>query len=334
MPFVPTSLNTSFSRPLLSPGEALKRYPSPFFSRDALPAALEGIDDRLIIVVGPCSLHDIDSSLEYARRLKKLSLAVEKEVLIVMRAFMEKPRSTIGWKGFVYDSSFEEGILNSRQLLSEIVSMGLFISTEFLQPLIAPYIADLISMGFIGARTSSSQIHREMASALPCPVGFKNSLDGNVSVAVHGALSARSAHSFMTIDTSGSAVEALSTGNPHSFIVLRGSLARPNYSPADCLKALDLLKKEGLPPQLFIDCSHGNSGKDYIKQKEVFTSCLSLKEHLPIRGLMLESHLESGNKTSITDSCLSFEETEELIYLAASCYHRSNQPTAFETCKQ
>ncbi len=330
LPFALNSLNTSFSHPLISPEGALKRYPTPFFYKEAVPDILEGRDDRLIIVVGPCSIHDSNLALEYAIRLKALSLEVSESVLIVMRTFLEKPRSSIGWKGFLYNSPFEDSLLFGRALLSEIVSMDLLIATEFLQPLVTPYIADLIAIGFIGARTSSSQTHREMASSLPCPVGFKNNLDGNISVAVQGALSAGIPHSFMTINGSGMVSEARSLGNPHSFIVLRGSTSRPNYYRSDCLEALSLLRKEGLPPHLFIDCSHDNSGKDYLKQKEVFTSCLALRKHLPIRGLMLESHLESGNKSSITDSCLGWEETKELIYLAANHSHQSSQSRAFE----
>lgn len=268
-------------------------------------------------------LHEKNFSLEYAKRLKKLQEKVESKILLVMRAFIEKPRSRLGWKGLLHDPalqgslSLQEGLLQSRALLAELAAIGIPLATEFLQPFIVPYIADLISLGFIGARTSASQSHREFASALLCPIGFKNSTSGDITVAVHGALSARVPHSFATINTSGTVIEAHSKGNPYSFIVLRGSETGSNYHETALQEALHLLAEENLDPYFFIDCSHGNSGKDYRKQKEVFLESLHLSQKFPIRGLILESHLEPGNQISLTDSCLGWEETEELILKAA-----------------
>lgn len=311
-------LNADLSRELITPAAALREIPAPSISKESTNI-LRGQDDRLIIVTGPCSLHDPVTALEYAARLAELAHEVQDHVLLVMRAFIEKPRSRLGWKGLLADpslsgtSSFNEGILFSRKLLKDIALLGVSIATEFLEPFSAHYTADLISLGFIGARTSASQIHRQLASALPCPVGFKNSVDGDVSIAVHGALAAKSPHTFMTINQNGQAVIGSSLGNPDTFIVLRGSSRAPNYYPEALRAATNLLQEEGMPTRLMIDCSHGNSAKDYRNQAAVFQSALSG----PIMGLMLESHLLPGNELSLTDSCIGWNETRELILRAA-----------------
>lgn len=315
-------LNADLSTTLVTPHFVRGHYPPPPLS-DAPRQILRGLDERLMIVAGPCSLHDRDLALAYATRFKELADSVADKVLLVMRCFIEKPRSRLGWKGLMYDpslqgqSSLNEGLLESRGLLCEIAKMGLALSTEFLEPFSALYTADLISLGFIGARTSASQIHRELASALPCPVGFKNSLDGDISVAVHGVLAAGSSHSFMTINERAEAVVATSVGNPDCFVVLRGSTTRSNYQREFLSAASNLLQEEGLASRLMIDCSHGNSGKDFRKQPVVFKEVLQQRASFPIIGLMLESHLRPGNELSLTDSCLGFTETEELVLLAA-----------------
>lgn len=309
-------LNCHFD-PLLPPQEIVKTPFSCHEARTTIQNILQGQDDRLLIVTGPCSLHDSVTALEYAHRLQELSHKVEDNLFLVMRAFVEKPRSRLGWKGLLSgSSSLNEGLLASRHLLEQLAPC-IPLATEFLEPFSAPYLSDLISLGFIGARTSASQIHRQIASALPCPVGFKNSVEGDIAIAVHGALSARSPHAFMTINALGQAVQATSLGNPASFIVLRGSQRASNYHPEALSAALSLLQEEGLEPHLMIDCSHGNSGKDYRKQAVVFQRTLELLKEWPIRGLMLESHLRPGLELSLTDSCIGWEETEELILQAA-----------------
>lgn len=313
--------NADLSTTLITPHFVRGEYPSPPIS-DAPRQILRGVDRRLMIVAGPCSLHDRKLALEYAVRFKELADSVADKVLLVMRCFIEKPRSRLGWKGLMYDpslkgqSSLNEGLLESRRLLCEIAEMGLPLASEFLEPFSAHYTADLISLGFIGARTSASQIHRELASALPCPVGFKNSIDGDISVAVHGVLAASFSHSFMTINEKAEAVIATSSGNPDCFVVLRGSSTRSNYQKESLKAACNLLQEEGLQSPLMIDCSHGNSGKDFRKQLDVFKEVLQQRASFPIAGLMLESHLLPGNELSLTDSCLGFTETEELVFLA------------------
>lgn len=311
-------------KPLPPPGELVRAPLEPLSSfRKQARDILTGQNERLLIVAGPCSLHDKESSIAYGKKLKKLSSQVEDRVFLVMRAFIEKPRTGRGWKGLLHDPSLrgdknlKEGLHTCRAIMEELTALGLPLATEFLQPLAALYLADMVTLGFIGARTSASQTHRELASALHCPVGFKNSLSGDISVAVQGALSARSPHTFLTVTSSGMIAEAHSQGNPDTFIVMRGSEKQPNYHKGHLHEALSLLKREGLPPHLFIDCSHGNSGKDFRRQRTAFDSALTLLPELPIRGLMLESHLLDGNQISLTDSCLGWEETEELIRKAA-----------------
>ncbi len=289
---------------------------------------IEGTSPLWAFVVGPCSLHDAESALEYARKLKKLQEKVEKTCLLVMRAHVEKPRTSLGWKGLLYDpyldgsDSILDGLLISRELYLKVAGIGLPIATEFLEPLVSSYFSDLVSWGFIGARTSSSQIHRQLASLLQMPVGFKNSTDGNLESAIQGAITAQSSHNFIHMNNLGKIAEVTSPGNPFSHIVLRGSSSGPNYSSSDVLMALRKLDR-----RLLIDCAHDNSPNKPFDQKEV---CLNaLEQHLSgnskIMGVMLESHLKAGNQSisapsidpsiSLTDPCMGWEETEELIYL-------------------
>lgn len=293
---------------------------------------IQGTSSLWALVVGPCSLHDTESALQYAQRLKTLQGKVEKTCLLIMRAHVEKPRTSLGWKGLLYDPDLDgsdqiaDGLFMSRRLYLQIAELGVPIATEFLEPLAAPYLSDLVSWGFIGARTSSSQIHRQLASQLSMPVGFKNSTDGNLESAIQGALTASSPHSFIHMDTMGRACQVKSSGNPFSHIVLRGSKTATNYSSSSVLNALMLSEEAGLSHRLLIDCAHDNSPtKRPLGQKDV---CLNVLEQYSsgnqkIMGIMLESHLKAGNQSilsasidpsiSITDPCMSWEETEELI---------------------
>jgi 3-deoxy-7-phosphoheptulonate synthase len=285
---------------------------------------------RLALLVGPCSIHDPDLALEYGERLKKLSSEIE-NFFLIMRVFLEKPRTRAGWKGIVYDPHLDgsndvvSGLKIARQLLLEMAKRKIPTATELLEPLVVPYFEDLITWGLIGARTSASQPHRQMASGLPFPVGFKNDIHGELDVAICGILSARMAHSFLHIDARGQIAAVQTEGNPLTHLVLRGSETRPNFDPHSVSAGLSALHVNHLEPSLLIDCSHGNSGKDHRRQHTAFESVIdqSLHGNDAIAGLMLESHLFAGKQAvgdtqlrygiSITDSCIGWDETESLI---------------------
>ncbi|MBI5273060.1 MAG: 3-deoxy-7-phosphoheptulonate synthase [Chlamydiia bacterium] len=322
--------------PLISPGELKQLFPSHPFPKDSRRIAkqiLRREDPRVAVLVGPCSIHDPASAIEYAKRLKSLSEEVSSHFYLIMRFFIEKPRTSLGWKGILYDpglngsNDIETGLKLCRQLLLEIASLGVPCCTELLEPLVTYYIDDLLTWGLIGARTSNSQPHRQLASGLNCPVGFKNDLYGQIDSALFGTLAARSTHSHLGIDQTGHACIMHTQGNPFSHLVLRGSDQAPNYDLASVQKALEKLQKIGLEENLLIDCSHGNSAKDPELQKIAFQSVLEyiVNGYDAIAGLMLESHLFPGKQqltedpsqliygVSITDSCLSWEETGELL---------------------
>lgn len=325
---------------LLTPRELKQRLPlnadaAEFVhhSRQTVRKLLARHDQRLAIITGPCSIHDQTSALEYARRLKALSTEVEKSCFLVMRVYVEKPRTTTGWKGVLYDPNLDgsndmaKGLLWTRELLLELAALEVPVATEFLDPLAAPYFEDLVSWGFIGARTSASQPHRELASLLTLPVGFKNSMDGNVDQAIHAVIAAQSSHTFFHINEKGKLQITQSHGNENTHIVLRGSLSSPNYDPLFVQETLQKLRYRSLNPALLIDCSHGNCQKDAEKQKDAFYSILEQLEEgtEEIVGVMLESHLEPGNQflsespsslkygVSITDPCIGWETTESLV---------------------
>lgn len=306
-------------------------------SRKTIQAIIEKRDPRLLLIIGPCSIHSLEESMEYARKLKTLSERVFDSCFIVMRSYIEKSRTCDSWKGLVHDPHLNEsydiasGLHLCRSLLLELAQKKVPVATEFLSPLIAPYIEDLITWGSIGARTVSSQIHRLLASHLPMPIGFKNSIDGNIDSAIQGVCVARHRHQFLHLSDQGMISIAKSSGNPHAHIVLRGSLSGPNYDEKTVQLALDKLRKSELPPRLLIDCSHGNSGKQCFKQKEAFRDILRQiqRGNSHIFGMMIESHIEAGAQTipnrlnelqkgvSITDSCLDFASTEELALQVA-----------------
>lgn len=305
--------------------------------RASIEQILHRTDPRLVVIVGPCSIHDPASAMEYAYRLQKLSVEIEHALFPIMRLFIEKPRTYLGWKGVLYDphldgsNQIEAGLKIARKLFLEITELGVPCATELLEPLVVPYFDDLVSWGFIGARTSASQPHRQMASALPFPVGFKNDIRGELDVAIAGVLTARLSQSHIHINGEGKIASLQTEGNPLAHLVLRGSNTETNYDSLSVARTLDLLQANRLPLRLLIDCSHGNSGKDYRKQQHAVESIIEqvMEGNEAILGFMLESHLFEGRQpltdqpeqlqygVSITDPCLGWEETESLLKWAA-----------------
>ncbi|MCV2447239.1 3-deoxy-7-phosphoheptulonate synthase [Paracoccus sp. DMF] len=307
-------------------------------SRAAIRAILAGADRRLLVVVGPCSIHDPKAALDYAARLAEERRALSDRLEIVMRVYFEKPRTTVGWKGLINDphldgsDRIEDGLPMARRLLLDINRMGLPAATEFLDPILPQYFADLIAWGAIGARTTESQIHRQLASGLSCPVGFKNGTDGGVQVALDAIRSAAGAHSFPAITADGRAAIARTTGNAACHLVLRGGHAGPNYGAADVDAAAAAAARVGVDPGIVIDASHANSGKDAARQPAVIADIAAQIRggEARIRGVMLESNLVAGRQDlapgrvptygqSITDACLGWEDTRRLLHdLAAT----------------
>jgi 3-deoxy-7-phosphoheptulonate synthase len=304
-----------------------------FDSRERVARILQQQDPRLLVVVGPCSIHDVAGALEYGTRLNALRAEFADHMEIVMRVYFEKPRTTIGWKGLINDPhlngsyDIETGLKKARKLLLELASMGLPTATEFLDPIIPQYTADLVTWAAIGARTTESQTHREMASGLSMPVGFKNSTEGGLQIALDAMLSARTPHSFLGIDQEGFTSIIRTTGNSAGHIVLRGGRSRPNYDATSILEAETKLTQAGLPPVLMVDCSHANSGKQHARQEEVWQSIIQqrLAGTRSLIGVMVESYLFEGCQpfpqqlsdlkygVSITDACLGWEATERMF---------------------
>jgi 3-deoxy-7-phosphoheptulonate synthase len=302
-------------------------------SRERVARILKREDPRLLVVVGPCSIHDVDGALDYGARLNRVRQEMADQMEIVMRVYFEKPRTTIGWKGLVNDphldgsNDIETGLKKARRLLLDLTALGLPTATEFLDPIIPQYIDDLVSWAAVGARTTESQTHREMASGLSMPVGFKNGTDGSLQIALDAMISARTPHSFLGIDQDGVTSIIRTTGNPVGHVVLRGGRARPNYDAASLNEAEQQLGRAGLPPVLMVDCSHANSGKQHARQEEVWRSVIEQRKqgNRAIIGAMVESYLEEGNQpfprkvselcygVSITDACLGWEATERML---------------------
>ena len=326
------------TRPLLAPAILAEEIPltalastQVYETRRAIEAILDGNDARLLVVVGPCSVHDTKAALEYASRLKPVAEALSDELLVVMRVYFEKPRTVVGWKGLINDPDLDEsyhinkGLRLARQLLADLLQLGMPAATEFLDTTFGQFYADLISWGAIGARTAESQIHRELASGLSMPVGIKNRTDGNVQIAVDAIQAARSRHLFPSLTKEGAPAILETTGNPYAHLVLRGgSETGPNFDAGSIESAAQLLLAAGLPQTMMVDCSHGNSEKDPRRQIEVAAAIVSNLTNSPVRALMLESHLVAGRQDapitygqSITDACLGFEETEMLLYRIA-----------------
>jgi 3-deoxy-7-phosphoheptulonate synthase len=298
-------------------------------------AAIENIgnrtDPRMVMLVGPCSIHDEKAGLEYAERLAVLADEVKESILIVMRVYFEKPRTTVGWKGLINDPNLDgtfdmqEGLKRARAFLLKVGELGLPAGTEFLDPFTPQYLADLVSWGAIGARTTESQTHRQMASGLSMPIGFKNGTGGSCQIAVDAMMAARSPHAFLGIDLDGRASVVNTVGNRAQHLILRGG-SSPNYDEESVASASALLEIAGLPPNVVIDCSHANSNKDHNRQPIVFRETMRqrVEGNEGVIGLMLESHLNEGNQPmgdpadlkygiSITDACINWESTEELL---------------------
>ncbi|WP_217477015.1 3-deoxy-7-phosphoheptulonate synthase [Stutzerimonas stutzeri] len=334
------------AQPLPSPAVLRQRLPLDAIladriqtDRDAIRAILDGRDPRLLVVVGPCSLHDPAAALEYAERLAELAPQVDDQLLLVMRAYVEKPRTTIGWKGLVYDPHLDgsgdmaEGLHLSRRLMLDILERGLPIATELLQPLAAGYFDDLLGWAAIGARTSESQIHRELVSGLDLPVGFKNGTDGSLGVACDAMRSAEHAHRHFGIDDLGHPALLQTRGNPDVHLVLRGGHAGPNHDPQSVAIARAALQRQGIAPRIMVDCSHANSGKDPRRQPDVLDSVIDqrLAGESSLRGVMLESHLFDGCQplsgelrygVSVTDGCLGWKATAQALRQAADRLRR------------
>jgi 3-deoxy-7-phosphoheptulonate synthase len=302
-------------------------------SRERIIRILRQEDPRLLVVVGPCSIHDQKGALEYAARLNALRQEFASRLEIVMRVYFEKPRTTIGWKGLINDphldgsQDIETGLKIARRLLLDITGLGLPTATEFLDPIVPQYTADLVTWAAIGARTTESQTHREMASGLSMPVGLKNSTDGSLQTAIDAMGATRHPHSFLGIDQDGVTSIVRTSGNPHVHIVLRGGRAKTNYDAESIRAAEEKLKAEKLPPVLMVDCSHANSSKQFAKQEDVWRSVIQqrVEGSRPLIGLMVESNLHEGNQpiptnlkelrygVSLTDSCIGWETTERML---------------------
>ncbi len=302
-------------------------------SRERIIRILRQEDPRLLVVIGPCSIHDEKSALEYATKLNVLRQEFADRMEIVMRVYFEKPRTTIGWKGLINDphldgsQDIETGLKIARKLLLEITGMGLPAATEFLDPIVPQYIADLVTWAAIGARTTESQTHREMASGLSMPVGLKNSTDGSLQVAIDAMGATRNSHSFLGVNEDGVTSIVRTNGNPNAHVVLRGGRAMTNYDAASIQTAETKLVSEKLPPVLMVDCSHANSEKKFAKQEDVWHSVIEQRVGgtQSLIGLMVESHLSEGNQpipkniselrygVSITDSCVGWEATERML---------------------
>jgi len=317
-------------------------------TRNAIRNILTGEDDRLLVVVGPCSIHDPDAAREYAHRLRALMPQLSAQLCVVMRVYFEKPRTTVGWKGLINDPYLDgsckinDGLRIARHLLMDLAELGVPAGTEFLDLITPQYVADLVSWGAIGARTTESQAHRQLASGLSCPVGFKNGTSGNLQIAIDAIQSATHSHTFLSHTKQGQSAIFATTGNPDCHIILRGGRGTTNYDIHSIGQASTHLKKAGLMDRVMVDCSHANSSKDHRRQPEVFRY---LADHLAqgeqrILGLMVESHLVAGRQDvepgaaltygqSITDACIAWDETEVLLKeLAQAVAQRQTQGRA------
>src|SRR3954469_546326 len=332
---------------LLAPMQVMRELPATerseettFAGRKAVHDILRGADDRLLVVVGPCSIHDAKAALDYGQRLKRERDRLESDLAIVMRVYFEKPRTTVGWKGFINDPHLDEtfdineGIRLARKLLLEIDELGVPCGTEFLDLISPQYIADLIAWGAIGARTTESQSHRQLASGLSCPVGFKNGTDGNIRIAVDAIKAASARHHFISVTKSGHVAVFKTAGNEDCHVILRGG-KQPNYDAASVEAACRELAAAGLAQHLMIDFSHANSSKQYQKQAEVASDVARqlAKGERRIAGVMIESHIHPGRQdlvpgkaleygVSITDACLGWEDTKHLLETLADGVRR------------
>jgi len=339
------------SAPMVSPNTLIKQFPqsakaseSVFSARQVIKEILYGEDKRLMVLVGPCSIHDTKAALEYANKLLKLKEDLDEDLFIVMRVYFEKPRTTVGWKGLINDPYLDEsfdidkGLATARKLLSDLGEIGMPVGVEYLDVLTPQYLSDLISWGAIGARTTESQSHRELASALSCPVGFKNGTSGSLDIAIDAILSANSPHHLLSVNKDGGISHFNSLGNETAHIILRGGKDGTNYSKEQVERTCERLKNKGLVSKVMVDFSHANSEKQFKNQLKVGADVASQIENgsKSIFGVMIESHLNEGNQkvgpltslkygVSITDSCIGWNDTEELLRaLAKSVKIRNN----------
>jgi len=333
-------VNIQRTEPLISPVDLVKELPltpeveaTVLEGRRQIQAVLRGDDPRFLVIVGPCSIHDEKAALDYAVRLKKLSDEMSDHVLLVMRVYFEKPRTTVGWKGLLYDPNLDdtfdinEGLRRARTLHTKIGEMGVFTGTEFLDPIVPQYLAGMVSWAAIGARTTESQTHRQMASGLSMPVGFKNGTDGSAQVAVDAMISARAPHAFLGIDHFGQTCVVQTSGNAYGHLVLRGGNSGPNFGSDAIAEACALLSKSDVPSQMMVDCSHGNSNKDHTRQGIALKDIIEQRVagNANIIGCMLESNINPGAQklngdlasleygVSVTDACIGWDETDELM---------------------
>ena len=348
-------VNVVSTEQLISPVELVRQVPASAAAektvlegRNQIRRILSGEDDRMMMVVGPCSIHDEKAAVDYASRILELRKELEDRLLIVMRVYFEKPRTTVGWKGLIYDPhlddtfDIDEGLRVARRLMHSITEMGVYTGTEFLDPIVPQYLADLVCWATIGARTTESQTHRQMASGLSMPVGFKNGTDGNPQTAVDALISAESPHAFLGIDHFGQTSVIHTNGNPNGHMVLRGGRFGPNYAEEYVSEAQGLLKGSGVRTDLLVDCSHGNSNKDHNLQPVAFRDVVTQRAdgNDRIIGCMLESNINPGAQkltgsldtlqygVSVTDACLGWEETSELLRWARERIERRTPVTA------
>jgi 3-deoxy-7-phosphoheptulonate synthase len=332
-----SDLHVAGFQPLISPHDLLAELPLGERraalvreSRDEVRRILTGSDDRLLVVVGPCSVHDPVAALEYAHRLAAATEPLRDRVRVVMRVYFEKPRTTLGWKGLIndpgLDGSFDihRGLRTARKLLLDILDVGLPVGCEFLDPTSPQYIADTVTWGAIGARTTESQVHRQLASGLSMPVGFKNGTDGDVQVAVDASRVGQGSHVFFGVDDAGRAAIVTTTGNPDCHVILRGGSGGPNYGEVEVADTLRLLEKRGLTQRIVIDASHANSGKDHVRQATVAAEIgaqVAAGQH-GVAGVMLESFLVAGRQEigpdmtygqSVTDACMGWDTTVDVL---------------------
>lgn len=339
-PLVVDDTRIAQMKPLITPAILLEELPmteamvaSVAKDRQEIADIMHGRDPRLLVVVGPCSIHDPEAAKDYANRLKPLIEQYKDRLKIVMRVYFEKPRTIIGWKGLINDPGLDQsfqvnkGLHKARSLLCYLVERGIPVGCEFLDTISPQFIADLVSWGAIGARTTESQVHRELASGLSMPVGFKNGTDGTVSIATDAVQAASHPHHFLSVTKQGVAAIFGTTGNPDCHVILRGGHQGPNYDRESVQAILDVLKAKQLPPLLMVDCSHGNSEKDHKKQARVVESVIEQRQSPDhgIFGIMVESHLVAGNQPlkpnladlaygqSVTDACIGWDETETLL---------------------
>ncbi|MBP1464690.1 3-deoxy-7-phosphoheptulonate synthase [Candidatus Chloroploca sp. M-50] len=327
-------------QPLLAPRELKAQLPlrpeaaqTVTRARDTIRAMLRGDDQRLLVVIGPCSIHDPEAALDYARRLARLHDQLGDQLLIMMRTYLEKPRTTVGWRGLIndpcLDGSFDmqTGLATARSMLLEINALGLPVATEMLDPISPQYLDDQISLATIGARTTEAQTHRALASGVSMPVGFKNGTDGGIQVAVNACVAAAGSHSFLGVTEDGRSAVVKTTGNPDSFVILRGGRHGPNYYEEYVVQATRLMREANLHPAVMVDCSHANAENDFRRQETVWYRVVEqiVAHPTPIIGLMVESNLYEGKQplladrsalkygVSLTDGCIGWETTERLL---------------------